>query len=203
MKPLNKPASPGAEPNARTWIIRAELPRDQAAIESLVNLAFGPGRFAKTAYRLREGVLPDSRLSFVAQDAESESLWGSVRFWPMVAGATPALLLGPLAVVPATSGPRNWHFPDAAGHSSRFCTGIFARLFSWVTSPITPKSDFSRLSPGQVRFPGPVDPNRVLGLGLQGFSLASLSGDIRRARIDLAVSANVVGVGRAYLNSNG
>ncbi len=33
------------------------------------DLAFGPGRFAKTAYRLREGVLPDPRLSLVAQDS--------------------------------------------------------------------------------------------------------------------------------------
>ncbi len=202
MKPLNKPASPGAEPNARTWIIRAELPRDQAAIESLVNLAFGPGRLAKTAYRLREGVLPDSRLSFVAQDAESEALLGSVRFWPVVAGATPALLLGPLAVVPQLRGrgigislmQQGIRAASALEYSAIILVG---------DEPYYAKAGFSRLSPGQVRFPGPVDPNRVLGLGLQGFSLASLSGDIRRARIDLAVSANAVGVGRAYLNSNG
>ena len=43
------------------------LPADQAAIEKLDEHAFGPGRFARTAYRLREGVEPDLSLSFVAR----------------------------------------------------------------------------------------------------------------------------------------
>ena len=32
-----------------------ETPSDDAAIERLVARTFGPGRFARTAYRLREG----------------------------------------------------------------------------------------------------------------------------------------------------
>ena len=38
---------------------------DLAAIERLTEHAFGPGRFAKTAYRLREGLPADHALSFV------------------------------------------------------------------------------------------------------------------------------------------
>ena len=36
-------------------VIRPERPEDAPAIERLHARAFGPGRFARTAYRLREG----------------------------------------------------------------------------------------------------------------------------------------------------
>ena len=81
------------------WQIRGERPEDAAAIEILVTLCFGAGRYAKAAYRLREGVKPDARLGFVAE--ENNKLLGSVRFWPVLIGGQPSLLLGPLAVQPA------------------------------------------------------------------------------------------------------
>ena len=40
-----------------------QTPADLPAIRKLEERAFGPGRFAKTAYRLREGVEPDWSLS--------------------------------------------------------------------------------------------------------------------------------------------
>src|SRR3981081_2235021 len=66
---------------AAMWEIRAERANDEAAIERLVDSGFGPGRFAKTAYRLREGVAPDSRLSFVAEDPKTHWLLGVGLFW--------------------------------------------------------------------------------------------------------------------------
>ena len=78
------------------WEIRAERPEDSHAVEALVEAGFGPGRYAKSAWRLREGVHAEPGLSFVA--IEGGSLRGSVRFWPVFVGAAPALLLGPLAV---------------------------------------------------------------------------------------------------------
>src|SRR5205085_9851690 len=104
MKPLDSKDSPSGSALLRPWLIRAETHEDRGSVERLVDLAFGPGRFAKTAYRLREGVLPDERLSFVAQDSATDSLWGSVRFWPILVGDSLALLLGPLAVVPKLRG---------------------------------------------------------------------------------------------------
>src|SRR6476469_9325185 len=86
------------------WEIRAESTSDTAAVERLVDLGFGPGRFAKTAYRLREGVAPDSRLSFIAEEGERGALLGSVRFWPVTVGGVLSLLLGPLAVEPELRG---------------------------------------------------------------------------------------------------
>ena len=73
------------------WEIRAESTSDEAAVERLVDAGFGPGRFAKTAYRLREGVAPDTRLSFVAENPETHGLVGAVRFWPVIVGRRLAL----------------------------------------------------------------------------------------------------------------
>jgi predicted N-acetyltransferase YhbS len=49
-----------------SWQLRPERAEDGVHVEELNEAAFGPGRFAKTAYRLREGVAPVSELSFVA-----------------------------------------------------------------------------------------------------------------------------------------
>ena len=82
--------------SAPSWQIRLEGPDDAAGIEALNEEGFGPGRFAKSAYRLREGVKPEAELSFVA--VEDGTLRGSVRFWPIKVGGHEELLLGPLAV---------------------------------------------------------------------------------------------------------
>ena len=63
------------------WQIRLEAPSDAAGVEALNAESFGPGRFAKSAYRLREGVSPIASLSFVAVDVDAqgrETLRGSV-----------------------------------------------------------------------------------------------------------------------------
>ncbi len=74
-------------------------PADEAAIEKLDERAFGPGRYARTAYRLREGSPPDLSLSFVAR--VGTLLVGANRMTPILVGLSPALLLGPLTVEPA------------------------------------------------------------------------------------------------------
>ncbi|QXQ07918.1 N-acetyltransferase [Sphingosinicellaceae bacterium] len=74
---------------------------DAAAIDQLLDDCFGPARRLRTAYRLRDGVMPLAGLSLVAHDAGN--LVGSIQLWPLrlLHGATTALtLLGPLAVSP-------------------------------------------------------------------------------------------------------
>lgn len=194
MKPLDKQNQQSVTPAPQPWLIRAERPEDASAVEALVDLAFGPGRFAKTAYRLREGVLPEARLSFVAQDGGGEALWGSVRFWPVVVGHSPALLLGPLAVVPQLRG-RGIGI-SLMQHGIRTAAELeYGAVVLVGDEPYYAKVGFARLTPGQIRFPGPVDPDRVLGLALKGEGLDSLSGDVKRARIDIAVSASSAAVG--------
>lgn len=192
---LNKQILPAETNSAPAWHIRPETSGDHDRVERLVDLAFGPGRFAKTAYRLREGVLPDGRLSFVAQARDSSELWGSVRFWPVFIGQTSTLLLGPLAVVPELRGRGIGISLMQSGISAAAALGEYAAIVLVGDEPYYAKVGFAKLNPGQVRFPGPVDPDRVLGLALKGVALEVLSGDIRRARIDLPVSPNSVGVG--------
>ena len=67
-----------------------EQPGDAAAIDKLHERAFGPGRFARTAFRLREGVTPRMDLSFVARIGSM--VVGSNRLTEIHIGDHPALL---------------------------------------------------------------------------------------------------------------
>ena len=67
--------------------IRSEQPSDSDPIERLHERAFGPGRFARTASRLREGAPHLRELSFTA--LVGTLLVGSVRLTPSMPGASP------------------------------------------------------------------------------------------------------------------
>ena len=71
-----------------------ERPGDAALIEPLLDECFGPDRFKKTAYKVRENIAP-----------QRERLLATIRYWPItIGGKTPALLLGPIAVSPRLQG---------------------------------------------------------------------------------------------------
>ena len=169
------------------WQIRAEEPGDAALVEALVARSFGPGRFAKSAYRLREGVAPEANLSFVA--IEDSILKGSVRFWPIAVGEERALLLGPLAVETKERGrgmglalmQRGIEEARARGHRAILLVGDV---------PYYSRAGFAAVPEGRVMFPGPVDPERILALGLVDGASELLKGQIRRARIDNPVCAD-------------
>jgi predicted N-acetyltransferase YhbS len=169
------------------WTIRAEEPGDAQIVEALVARSFGPGRYAKSAYRLREGVAIEAGLSFVA--VEDGTLKGSVRFWPIAVGEERALLLGPLAVETKERGrgmglALMQHGIDAArarGHGAILLVGDV---------PYYSRVGFAAVPDGRVTFPGPVDPARILALGLSEGAFDSLKGAIRRARIDDPVCAD-------------
>src|SRR3990167_8387524 len=78
--------------------ILPETSDDAVALDRLHERTFGPGRYARTAYRIREGVAHRLDLSFTARIGTL--LVGSVRLSPIRIGETPALLLGPLTVEP-------------------------------------------------------------------------------------------------------
>src|SRR5688572_33486377 len=85
--------------NDLSLTILPETPDDAAAIERLHERTFGPGRYARTAYRIREGIAHRLDLSFTARIGTL--MVGSVRLSPIRIGETSALLLGPLTVEPA------------------------------------------------------------------------------------------------------
>src|SRR5712692_9361169 len=78
--------------------ILPETADDALAIDRLHERTFGPGRYARSAYRIREGRGHLLALSFTARIGSL--LVGSVRLTPICSGETPALLLGPLTVEP-------------------------------------------------------------------------------------------------------
>ena len=81
-----------------------ERPRDGAAIEEMTAAAFGPDRFHKTVYRLREDVPAIRELCFVCLD-QKERLVASIRNWPILINEKwPAVMLGPLAIAPELRG---------------------------------------------------------------------------------------------------
>ena len=169
------------------WEVRRERAEDEPRIEALTEAGFGPGRYAKSAYRLREGVRPVAELSFVA--VENGALRGSVRFWPIKVGGDEVLLLGPLAVDGAQRGRGIGISLMQAGIAAARESGWRAILLVG-DEPYYSRVGFAKLQPGQMRFPGPVDASRLLGLGLAPGVLEKLSGRMRRARIDDPVCAD-------------
>jgi len=175
------------------WEIREEQPSDAAAIDALVARSFGPGRYVKSVYRLREGVDPEAGLSFVA--IEDGRLRGSVRFWPVVVGTTSALMLGPLAVETEGRGrgmgiqlmQKGIDEARAKGHRAMILVGDL---------PYYERVGFVPIKRGRIKLPGPVDPARILGLALVEGALDTLEGLVKRARIDQPVSAGGAELGR-------
>jgi predicted N-acetyltransferase YhbS len=174
------------------WTIRPERPEDAPLVEALNRTAFGPGRFAKSAYRLREGVSQVGALAFVA--IEEGQLRGSVRFWPIAVGGHEALMLGPLAVNASQRGrgigvalmERALDEARRLGHAVVILVG---------DEPYYARVGFSKLPPGRIRFPGPVDQARILGLSLKSGAALNLSGEVRRAHLDDACCADGAGLG--------
>ncbi|HEX4862068.1 MAG TPA: N-acetyltransferase [Rhizomicrobium sp.] len=170
-----------------SWQIRPERPEDAETIAVLNDDGFGPGRFAKSAYRLREGVAAERRLGFVAT-GDGGALLGSVGFWPILVGGELSLLLGPLAVKSELRGRGIGVALMKTGIDAARAAGFKTILLVGDESYYA-RAGFARLPACRVRFPGPVDKTRVLGLALQPGALDALSGSIARARIDDPVCA--------------
>lgn len=156
-------------------VFAPEAPDEAAAAMALVERAFGPGRYAKSAERLREGNHFLPQLSFVARDGGA--LVGTVRLWPVRIGERPALLLGPIAVDPdarrrGLGAALARHACDAAalaGHEVVVLVGdlgFFERI------------GFERVRPGAIRLPGPADPQRILVKALKPGALEGLEGQL-------------------------
>ena len=139
--------------------IEVEAPRHAAAVEALVDRAFGPGRFAKSSERLREGNRKLDDCSFVA--LRGDAVIGSVRLWPVTIGGKPVAFLGPLAV-------------DATQRSAGLGQALVgtacaaAAKAGWKAvllvgdAPYFARIGFSAAPAAKVVMPGPADQRRVL-----------------------------------------
>ena len=170
----------GVEPSV---LIEVERPGDAAAVDALVAQAFGPGRYVKTAERLREGSKPIAALSFVAREAGE--LVGTVRLWPVEILGVKLAFLGPIAV---DAGRRREGL--GAQLVERACAE--AEALGWPAvllvgdEPYFGRFGFTR---AKVALPGPVDPRRVLLRDLAGGSLSSLIAAAGAAAVQKAAAA--------------
>ncbi|ATU93644.1 GNAT family N-acetyltransferase [Phyllobacterium zundukense] len=155
-----------------------EEPVHDAAIEDINKEAFGPGRFARAAYRIREGGPHDRSLSFVASNGEH--VVASVRLAPILIGDTPAMLLGPLAVRPAW---KNQGIGAALMRTSMEAARLAGhRLVILVgDEPYYAPFGFRPITGHQIVMPAPVDPARFLACELAPRSLENVQGQVRHA----------------------
>lgn len=139
--------------------IAPETPADAAQAQALVLDAFGPGRFAKTAERLREA----SRCVAGFTARLDGRMVGSVRLWAIAVGGADALFLGPIAV--AADARREGLGADlvAACVDEARRRGV-AGVLLVGDAPYFSRFGFVA-APGAV-LPGPVDPRRVLWLAI-------------------------------------
>ena len=156
--------------------ILPEAKEDAGAIEHLHERTFGPGRYAKTAYRLRESGPHALALSFTAR--VGTLLVGSVRLTPIRIGETPALLLGPLTVEPPFRD-RGIGFAliERALAEARTQGHRLALLVG--DEPYYSRAGFKPVPKGRAAMPGPVDPERLLVAELVAGAFEGVSGPIR------------------------
>jgi predicted N-acetyltransferase YhbS len=156
--------------------ILAEAADDALAIERLHERTFGPGRYARTAYRIRENIPHLLDLSFTARIGTL--LVGSVRLSPITIGISKALLLGPLTIEPPFRDrgiglsliQRALREAKAKGHRLVVLVG---------DEPYYARANFKRIAKGQVIMPGPVDPARLLVAELVEGAFEGVSGPIK------------------------
>lgn len=161
-------------------VFMPESPAHDLAIEHINEEAFGPGRYARAAYKIREGGPHERALSFVA--LRGGEVVASVRMTRIAVGEGRALLLGPLAVRPAHKnlgiGRRLVEMAVAAaaraGHAVVLLVG---------DEPYYGPLGFARIPRGRVTMPRPVDPKRLLAREIIPGAATGLAGEVMHANL--------------------
>ena len=162
--------------------ISLQTAADEAAIENLMDGAFGTARHSRSVWTLR--VLPPvADLSLVLRDGGA--ILASLRFWEVQLGSQIVLLLGPLAVQPELRG---------QGYGRKIVADGLARARAINKWPLVlvsgepeyyPKFGFEPALPYQLDWPGFIEPERLQMLELQAGALASLVPPLRvRAKVE-------------------
>lgn len=154
-----EPAS-AALPQVAPATIRIATPQDDAFVEGLQALAFGPGRFARTAFRVRERLPIDPSLSLIAEIDGTPC--GSVWMTPISIGGIDGYMLGPLATHP------DFRKRGVGKQLAREVTRLALERGQGSFVVLIGDRDYycplgwQPTIPGAVQWPGPVDPTRVL-----------------------------------------
>lgn len=161
-------------------LVRCARESDLPAIVELHRRVSGPGRFTLSAYRIRERT-PD--VSPYCQVAELDgSMLGAVRFTEVSIGhRTGALLLGPLCVLTSHAKKGIGGALIAAGITAAQASGRELVVLIGNASYYE-RFGFRPVPRGQIVFPGPVDPARILAKEISPGALDDFRGEIAAIR---------------------
>jgi len=152
----------------------------EAAIEALLDAAFGPDRHGRTAYLIRQGMPWLRDLSYATLD-DGGALIGTVQSWPVaLTGAdgarTPLIMVGPVAVRPDQ---------QKGGHGRAMMDAVVAAARDAGAEPLMMIGDpeyygrfwgFSADHTAGWRAPGPFEPRRLLALSVDGRAIDGKGG---------------------------
>jgi len=157
--------------SSSSFKIRLETDGDAQMLSELSAQAFGPGRFTRSAYRVREGVPPVSALCLCG--LLDGRLVGGIRFTAIrIGGEEGAALLGPLVVDPVEKGKGFGRALVEEGLARARAEG-FGLVLLVGDMPYYGRFGFQPVPPGQITLPGPADPARLLALELIPGALAA------------------------------
>jgi predicted N-acetyltransferase YhbS len=140
--------------------IRRELTADAGWIENLHDVCFGPGRFARAAFRIRERFGVDENLCLVAE-LNNEPV-ANVKMSAINISGLNGYLLGPLATDPTKR---------KLGAGKALVREVVVKAFEVLAcefvllvgdAPYYGPLGFEPTLPERIEFPAPVDPARVL-----------------------------------------
>jgi len=163
-------------------IITIEKPPHAEIVENLLDRVFGVDRFKKTTYRLREGVEAIPELCYVALEGDGvdERVVGTIRYWPVLIGDTPSIMLGPIAVDTGVQGKGLGSKLIRVSLNKAFSMG-YRSVILVGDAPYYKRFGFTRDLTLGMTLPGPVDLNRFLALELVEGALNGVGGPVTRA----------------------
>jgi len=172
---------------SETFTTRAERPSDEPAILALQQAAFGPGAYARAAFRVREEAPHAPALSPVG--LLGPRIVSSCRMTPVAIGAAEGLLLGPLVVAADL---KNRGFGKALvraalGNARRAGAGFVVLVGD---RPYYEPFGFEPVPGRTVRLPGPADPERILVAILDEARAGGLAGTVRGVLRDYSSSSS-------------
>lgn len=158
-------------------VCRPVAPDDIPLISALHARVFGPGRFARTAYRVREQMGRTSDASpFCRLAAVEDRIIAALRMSEIsIGGARGALLLGPLVVAPEYAGQGYGRALVREALDAARAAGVHLVVLVG-DEPYYGRFGFKPVQPGAITFPGPVNAARILAAELVPGALADYRG---------------------------
>jgi predicted N-acetyltransferase YhbS len=160
-------------------VTRPAAPEDAPRISALHDRVFGPGRFARTAYRVREQIGRETEVTrYCRVAAMGDHLIAALRMSEIsIGGSKGAALLGPLVVAPEYAGQGYGRALVQEAIDEARDAGLKLVVLVGDESYYG-RFGFQKVMPGNITFPGPANPARILAAELESGALAVFRGVI-------------------------